>query len=143
MALPASLEPKPIENLKDALDTGLFGGVIDFFIGQRHYRLMGVGFKKEGKNLRLTTSNKMLQHRKGVWKLARNQALGIDGMNEHAPVLWVHGDQHELLMLVVINITPTGKVHVVLYPNDIDPNNPKCEILGWSEGGKPEVGKKP
>jgi len=143
MSLPPSLDLKRILNVRDALQTHLFdGGLIDFFVGQRQYRINPVSFEMKGGDVVLKTTNPLMQLRGGVWRPARNQSLTLK-LNDTAPVILVHGEPDELLLVLVSNETEEGPVQVVLYPFGVDLQNPKIQISGWSRGAPPNLHKKP
>lgn len=132
---------KPMRNLAEAIQTGLFqGATFDVFFQEKHLRINNVHMLVKGTRVYpdpLRLPSEILQLRKGAWKRARSQRLDLY-LNMHAIPMAVH-DKDKKLMFVTLKHTNTEgyTVQIVIYRPGREPAPGDVQIVDWPIGLNP------
>ncbi len=138
---------KPIRNLIDLINTGLFqGGTLDIFHADRHLRVPNIHLVVKGEDITLDPRRKqpvIMQFRKGVWKPARNQTLDLHTYGSGASM--APHDSEGKLMFVSLGHPRTPKsppVQLVFYRTGRAPSPNDLQVIAWIDDINPLIGGK-
>ena len=133
----SNLNAQPIREFRDAVQSGLFaGGILDIFIGKDRYRLNPVNFEMKEGNVTCSAPTVTKWLGQDGWQPQAFFSIGLM-VNARATVVLLHGDEHELILVISSHMTTAGRAQFVLYPRTPDGSEPTVQITEWGTGTIP------